>query len=316
MIEYSTDKYDGPTAFAFWRDVICDAYLPIHCETPDRDRFDGRIALERLSGLDISQVWGSPQHIARRRNDIARNAEAYFMVSLQRDHTSQVSQCGRTALLQPGDFAIYSTTEPYEIKCDDRVDQLIFQIPYDTLLARVPHVELLTGQRIDGQDVLGSMISQQLQQCARTVGAQAPTVRQHLTDMMVDLVATGLSTLPDGQVELSRPKLLLLSRAKSTIRANLRDMRLDRNFVGELMGMSPRNLARCFEKEGISIASYIRQARLEAIADDLVDPRMLQASISEIAVKWGMTNFQHLSKLFKQTYGMSPRDYRNRYRLH
>ena len=76
--------------------------------------------------------------------------------------------------------------------------------------------------------------------------------------------------------------------------------------------MSPRHLARCFEQEGTSIAGYIRAARLAAIADDLIDPRMAAVSISEISMTWGLSNFSHLSKLFKQTHHMPPRDDRRR----
>lgn len=309
-IAYDTNSLKEAERFAYWRDVICDAYLPIRCETPVPRAFTGRIALDRFSTLDISQVSGSAQHVSRHRHDIARNSEAHFMLSVQLSHTANIRQGGRTALLRPGDFALYSTSEPYDIECPDGVDQLILKFPQDALLHRVPQADMLTGLRIGAGDGIGGMISTQIRQCATSIASQPDVVQRHLQDMLMDLVSTGLSTLPDVSYELSRPKKMLLARARAAIRLHLRDDALDRQFLADRMGMSARNLGRVFEAEGLSIAASIRQARLEAIADDLIDPRMMGATISQIAMKWGITNFQHLSKLFKQTYGVTPRDYR------
>lgn len=310
-LKYSTRGIASKERFDYWRDVICDAYLPIECDTPNRSAFDGVITLQRFSQLDLSRVQGSPQHVTRKSGDIARNADAYFMLSMQLSNTSNLTQSGRTSVLRPDDFALYSTTEPYEIICQDDVDQLVIQLRYDDLLARVPHADLLTGLRVDGQTGVGAMVSKQMRECARTIGTQSETIQRHLQDMLIDLVATGLSSLSESRFDLARPEQLLLGRAKATIRAHLREHQLDRHFVANAMGMSARNLARSFERDDMSIAGFIRKSRLEAIAADLVDPRMVAKSISEIACKWGITNFQHFSRLFKETYGITPRDYRN-----
>lgn len=310
MTEYNTTGLRGADRFAYWRDVICDAYLPIHCDSPDINDFDGRISLQRYGQLNISRVTGSAQHVSRRRREIARDSDSFYMLSVQVSQTSCIKQHGRSAVLRPGDFALYCTSEPYEIICDNAVDQLVFQIPNDKITSRLPHADMLTGMRIDGQSGIGAMVSQNMRDYALSIGDQLPNVQRHLQDMLVDMVVTGLSTVSCARMEISRPKQMLLSRAKSMIRAHMRDHRLDRAHLADLMGMSPRNLARCFELNGTSIAGYIRTARLAAIAADLTNPRMESVSISEISMKWGLTNFQHLSKLFKQTYGLSPRDYR------
>ena len=307
---YRTDDIAPRARFEYWSDVICDAYLPIRCDTPDRSSFSGRIALTRLPHLALSQINGSPQHVRRGRSEIGRSASAYFMVSLQVSGCGVVLQNGRRATLSPGDFAVYSTTDPYEIKCDDPVDQLILQVPYEALLARLPQAEILTARSVQIRTELGQLLSMQLRSCAAIVAEQPHMVQHHLQDMLVDAVATGLSGLDNAALELSRPEHLLLSRAKSYIRERLRDDDLNRETVAQAMGLSARSLARAFAREDQSVATYIRLARLGAIARDLADPRLATLSITEIGCKWGVPNAQHLSRLFKETFDQTPRAYR------
>lgn len=309
-VQYSTDHIDPRQRFDYWRGVICDAYLPIHCHVADQHHFNGSIALERLSRLTLSHVRGSAQTVRRRSAEIGRNADAFFMLSVQLSNSCQLSQSGRSAVLQPGDFALYSTADPYEILCEAPVDQLVVQLPYEPLLARVPHADLLTGLAVSARSEIGGLLSSQLRQYARTISGQPAAVQSQLQEVMIDLVATGLSTLSEDRVDVSRPEHMVLIRAKSTIRENLRNHDLDRDFLARHMNMSARHLSRIFARDDLSIAAFIRQSRLEAIAADLIDPRMTVLSISEIACKWGITNFQHFSKLFKDAYGLPPRTYR------
>lgn len=307
---YDTSHIAPRDRFAYWSDVICDAYLPIQCNTPDRAAFDGRIALTRLSRMAISHVSGSPQHVQRGRTEIGRDSDAYFMLSLQLEGTSGVLQGGRHAVLSEGDFAIYNTADPYEIQCASNVNQLVLQVSHNALLDRLPQADMLTAWTVSAADGLGRMLSGQIRQCAKTIGDQKRVVQRHLQDMLVDVIATGLSSVQPSVVELSRPDHLLLNRARAFVGSNLRDEALDRDALARAMGMSARNLGRVFAREGQSIASFIRHERLSAVARDLADPRMARFSITEIGCKWGLSNAQHLSKLFKETFGQSPRAYR------
>lgn len=307
---YSTTHIAPQQRFEYWRDVICDEYLPISCDTPDRSGFEGEIKMNRLTRIAVSRVQGSPQIVRRGKSEIGRSNEAYFMISLQMSGKGVVSQGGRSAVLHPGDFAIYATTEPYEILCDMPVDQLILQLPYEFLLSSLPQAEMLTARKVEAATPLGGMLSRQLQNCTEMVADQSQVVQRHMQDMLIYTVATGLAALSPQAATLSRPEHLLLTRAKAFVRANLRNHDLNRDGVARAMGMSSRNLARAFARDGQAISAYIRQARMEAIAADLADPRFVRFSITELSCKWGITNAQHLSKLFKDSFGQSPRAYR------
>ena len=120
-------------------------------------------------------------------------------------------------------------------------------------------------------------------------------------------MATGLAGVVGSSADLSSPERHVLMRARSFIAAHLGDPELDRTRVAAELGMSLHRLNDIFAKEGLSIAHEIRNARLSSVARDLIDPRFAALTMSEIAMKNGLWNLQHVSTLFRTAYGQSPK---------
>ncbi|MFX7518040.1 helix-turn-helix domain-containing protein, partial [Acinetobacter baumannii] len=59
-----------------------------------------------------------------------------------------------------------------------------------------------------------------------------------------------------------------------------------------------------------AINKYIQLKRLEKVKADLLDKRNKQSSITQVALKWGFWDGAHFSKIFKKTYGISPKEFR------
>ncbi|QSH41060.1 AraC family transcriptional regulator [Lentisphaerota bacterium ZTH] len=80
--------------------------------------------------------------------------------------------------------------------------------------------------------------------------------------------------------------------------------------IAKLAGMSPSNLLILFKMAtGVSPIDYVIKLRLRRAADDL---RSGNSSISEIAFEHGFKDSNYFSKKFKQIYGVSPRQYRQK----
>ena len=100
--------------------------------------------------------------------------------------------------------------------------------------------------------------------------------------------------------------------AEEHIRANLDDAGLTPDSVGRAVGISRRRVYELFAREGVGVAEYIRAARLDRVRQTLADPDSQARSIGAIAAGAGFPNQAHFSRLFRQTYGETARDYRNR----
>ena len=287
---FSTEDQFPRNRLAFWREAVCESYVALDCTSEAPETFTGRIELHRLSKISASYVGGTQQDVRRRRCDIARDTKASFLVSIQMREQSVIQQGGRRAHLMPGDFALYSSIDPYSLNIPDGFLQLVIQMPRDDLLARLPHADLLTGTRVSGQGQIGRLVRESVSQLIAAVDGANEVLLSCLQDSVTDLIATGLASLDDATVTLSQPDRQVLLRAHAFLEVNLADPTLNREKLSAAMGLSVRRLGEIFQAHGQPIAATIREMRLQKIAADLLDPRNRHLSIRELAIKWGICN--------------------------
>lgn len=125
-------------------------------------------------------------------------------------------------------------------------------------------------------------------------------------------------TLPkDGSVlrvleeSFRSPYSDVIASAVSVIQDNYADPNLSNNVVAAKVGMSERRLAERFKAEtGHTINDFITLTRMNAAKKLLRGAKM----IYEIAELTGYNTPQYFGSVFKQHTGMTPNDYRARYR--
>ena len=143
-----------------------------------------------------------------------------------------------------------------------------------------------------------------------TAGSRA-TIR-NVAERVIDLVRrlyVDLGSPAQPRDPARRPSCCCTRRR--IIDANLGDPGLGPEQVARACFISTRYLYRVFEREGLGVCEWIRCARLDRCRRDLVDPAFADQSIVAIASRWGFPNAPHFSRLFREAYGCSPRDYRH-----
>ncbi|MDC0739563.1 helix-turn-helix domain-containing protein [Cognatishimia sp. SS12] len=309
---YDTTQISQANRFAYWSDAICNSYVQLGCDAKNTSGFKGEIKVRRHSILSISEVSAMAHTAERRKEDIRGATDEFFLLSLQRKRSSRITQFGKTAVLQPGDMALYSSSDPYRLDLPDNFEKTVVQLPREKLLARLPNAAMLIAHRIDGQSGIGALVRNSILEFSKHAGDDNATLQSMVQATLIDLIATGLASEIGQKAELSSPEQHVLMRAKNFVRSNLGHAELDRNLVANEIGMSLRRLNAVFTKEGYSIAEFIRSERLKRVAIELRDGRYAHLSISEIAIRNGFSNLQHFSTLFRTTLGMTAKEYRNR----
>jgi hypothetical protein len=94
---------------AFWMDMVCRHLIAVECEPGSSETgFHGGIAQRRLEEVDIAQIASCAQQVRRTSSLLAQADDEYFLLNIQREGRSKVSQDGREACLASGDMALYS----------------------------------------------------------------------------------------------------------------------------------------------------------------------------------------------------------------
>lgn len=92
------------------------------------------------------------------------------------------------------------------------------------------------------------------------------------------------------------------------VKTHLADRSLNREQLAADAGISIRNLSRLFQKYmKMSISQYIMESRLKLAANMILLPNL---RINEIADKCGFGSAIYLTRIFKEHYKMTPREYR------
>jgi AraC family transcriptional regulator, positive regulator of tynA and feaB len=135
--------------------------------------------------------------------------------------------------------------------------------------------------------------------CAATV-AQA----------IVGLVEAALHTASEQASEKQPPLPRLMQAAQDYAAKHLYED-LTPALIARANDISARTLHRVVRfQAGMSVSQWIKQTRLERCAADMRDPAMRHRSITEIAFNWGFNSAAHFSRVFRQQFERSPREYR------
>ena len=74
--------------------------------------------------------------------------------------------------------------------------------------------------------------------------------------------------------------------------------------------ISLRSLHQLFHDEGLTVAGWIRQRRLERCRRDLSDPALASRPVAAIAARWGFSSPGDFSRAFRAVHGLPPAEYR------
>jgi AraC-like DNA-binding protein len=97
---------------------------------------------------------------------------------------------------------------------------------------------------------------------------------------------------------------------------NLRDPELNATKIAAAHHVSVRQLYKVLASQGILLGDWIRSHRLDESRKEIGNPANSAMSIAMIARRWGFADASSFARMFRTSYGMSPREWRelNRYR--
>ncbi|WP_141013611.1 AraC family transcriptional regulator [Nocardioides sambongensis] len=102
----------------------------------------------------------------------------------------------------------------------------------------------------------------------------------------------------------------LLLRVQSYVRTHLGDPDLDIARIAAVHSVSVRHLFAVFAAAGLRLEQWVIAERLEAARHELGGPAGRHRTIGAVARRWGFRSHAHFTHRFRDTYGMSPREWR------
>jgi AraC family transcriptional activator of tynA and feaB len=288
--------------FAYWNDVICRAFVPLRASRrTDHPGFAARVETRPLVEVNRAQILSQPQGTRHGPREVAETDDAYYFVNLQLAGRCAVRQGAAEAVVEPGQFTVVDTTEPFSFDLDGEWRMLSYRVPHAHLRARLGGRGPRTGGAIDGSGVGGVVTA--LMHALWDVGDDAgPTAARDLEQSFAAAVAAATAPGEPGRPDRAAVRVAVLQH----VRDHLTDRSLSVATVCRRFAVSPRTLHNLFADAEDSFAATVRAMRLDRCAVLLADPRTT-ATVTELAAAHGFDDPSAFSRAFRRRFGVSPR---------
>lgn len=294
--------------------MVSRLYSPVSVQADKPDKFHGRIRSRPLGDVYLNEV-KTTQHLielAGTPAPLPDDARRFIKVSLLL-HGHGTSLKGTTqAEFGPGEMIIHDSCQPYTMYLDDDFHMVFLLIPRSRFDLPESATDDILGQSIESDSGISRTVVPFFAALAQNMSSLSGPSAVRLMSNTVDLVETMMFSMvahPIDEPHRDRRKDLLL-RLRAYIDEHLEDPDLDPLSIASANFISVRYLHRLFHEEEVSVAGYLRQARLARCRRDLTDPVLTHLPVSTIASRWGFTNSSHFSRLFRQEVGATPTEYR------
>lgn len=293
-----------------WRHYVSEMFGPTGVHGVDRWVFrSGDISAGGIGSLVVAQVSADPTVVSWTAKAAAAAPQPdFFKVKVQVSGSSVVEQHGRQALLKPGDLALFDARRPYRFAYQGRYRAVFIKVPITLLPLDSKSLEQAGVVPVPGQAGVGALVSAFLTQLGSQLRLLQDQDKARLSDHVVDLLTTMFAQRLD--CEPGTRRTALRKQAGQYIEQHLSDPELTPATIAAAHYVSTRYLHKVFQREGITVAGLIRARRLEKIRRDLADPLLAGRPVSEVGARWGLTSASQVSRLFRDAYGISPREYR------
>ncbi|MGW2331325.1 helix-turn-helix domain-containing protein [Streptomyces sp. NPDC001700] len=323
MIDMDLQIDDIPPSerFAAWRALCEGPMVPMELRSAHEDDFRatmwgmdlGRVT---VAGSSFPSLWTQ-----RTKTHIRRSDPELYHLQLNLRGEADMVHGGVTTTLGDRQFMLTCTSLPYEgAIARGRTDELTIGIPPSLLPFPVADLNQLLGRQLSGRTGIGALLADVLIRLGAEHAAYRPADAQRLGTVVADLLTALLAHELDGSDAETGPATLrmapeshrnaLVLRIQDFARRNLHTSDLTPASIAAAHHISVRYLHRLFERQGHTVAAWIRAQRLERCCQDLADPALGGTPIHAIAARWGFSHAADFSRAFRGTYGMPPREFR------
>nr|WP_204358617.1 helix-turn-helix domain-containing protein [Streptosporangium sp. 'caverna'] len=280
---------------------------------PEPGRIAARGTITDIGRLNVCSISSNATTVRRTPRLASDDLPPSVFFGLQVSGSSMVVQGDRQAVLRPGDLALYDTSVPYTLVNKDGIHQHFFRIARSDLALPADAISLLTALRFSRDDPVVDLATTYLHRLVGHLRASALLVADAVSQPSIELLRAAITTrLPDPRMAREPLEATLEVRIMEYVRAHLADHDLTATRIAREHSISVRHLYATLARSGITLGDWIRVHRLEQCRKDLARPGMRSLTIASVAQRWGFGNASHFGRAFKEAYGMSPREWRER----
>jgi AraC-like DNA-binding protein len=297
---------------SYWNEVYTSHFAQVTFDPVSRENFEAELRTGILGPLELARVSYHAANVERTRSHIDRTHQRQFSFVLHLRGRGVFTHYGREIVLDEGDFTLSDNAEPHHLKLDGPADVIIVRTPTDVLKHYLPSPERLCGLRLPAHEgftsTAAAMMRSLVDQLERGL---SPEFSQMVVRNVLEVMATSYAMVFDESVADCSVVGARRVQARRFIEAHLKEPNLTVTAIARALEVSTRYLRMLFAADRETVSGYILRRRLEECARQLESSLWRGQTITEIAFAGGFNNAAHFTRVFRQQYGITPREYRD-----
>ena len=289
--------------FDAWRDA--NASFLIHHNPPSRpESYAAEATTWSFGRLALTKAETPGGAYSRTAECLRRDGLDHWCFSMALQGSRVHRTRDQISMMQPGQIMLDSLAQPFEV-ARTRSSWVFLYMPRDLL----PEASGLGhGSRMLNTPE-GRLLAEHLRLLATELPSMTATEAERMAEATQAMIALAIAPGSRAEQAISGPVATAqIMRLRALIRANLGSATFGPARLCRLAGISRSQLYRLFEVHG-GVAQCIQRERLAAAHRALSNAADLR-SISEIADSVGLFDPSSFSRMFRRSYGISPRELR------
>lgn len=300
---FDTKMFDRVDRKGFWHDVVCQHYSKCEGRPAETSGFSGRIESSQFGPIELTRVHSGAISYKRTARDVRIDGQDDFFFAYMVDGEARFSQNGRRVVQKTGDVLLYDSGQDLSWEYKNPYSAILLRMKRATLESRIMTLDSIGGTLLSGKSNYGQIAGSLLENAIRL------SAEDNASDLvlapMLELLTTSFAVGTGNCETLSLGETDQLTRVKRFLLQNLDNGSLNLELVSQEQNMSTRTLSRLFAREGATPMGWLQHQRLAASYAALSEGR--GQSVSEVAYGHGFNDLSHFGRMFKKTYGITPR---------
>lgn len=307
--------YDSWTSLAiparlrreFWRDICARAFVPMTPQLRRADDFQAAMVHRTIDCLALNEVRGPAHDMWRTAADLSCGGSPVLFVNLYRTGNARIVQNGQEVEVGPQRLLLFDSCRPFKLQHSVATDLLSLAVPHALLGDRTVQALGEMPWRLPGT-APALLLMNQMQALSKWQADIQALDGACIAQAMVSLLR---ALMPEGLEPRAAPPHRRHARAKvaALIGRHYADPDYSPLRAAAEIGVSVRSLHAWLAGDGTSFGTELWGYRLERVRTLLkAEP---QLSIQEAASRCGFASCAHLSRRFRERFGMAPKAWRD-----
>jgi AraC family transcriptional regulator, positive regulator of tynA and feaB len=308
--QQSTDEARPAERFDLWRSTALLRTQPRLLESNNVESFQGSAQRLVTSAGMFTEIRSSPLELERSRAQCAQDGCDDIHLALVEE--GEIINLGeRPDIVRTGGIRLTDFTKSGTVRWESQHRSLRLYIPRDAVAATLGTDPGFLHQRVLSSDGLAPMLTAQLRSLAQMAPTASNPTRSVALRATIELALTALAA-EFGRIARASEQCSdgLFAAVNRYIQQELGSPTLTPALIAARVGCSRAHLYRLFARYGLSVADYIREARLQRSLVELRAVGPKRETIAALAFRCGFENPVYFARLFKQRFGCTPQDVR------